>query len=106
VLMPEATAHFNNLSESREHEIGLTRKFRYVEAVAKAHRVNNSADDKLWGSVLIPNAPHILRAAIGRKSVGHTARSSGKSLISFKRFPSTIIFTRLAESSEPNSVTA
>ena len=40
VLMPEAPAHLNDLTQTRKHQIGLPRQIRYVKPVAETHRVN------------------------------------------------------------------
>lgn len=58
VAVPEAAIHENNGIESREHQIGPSRKVRSVEPIAKAHRVKPTPYHHLRPRVLPANTRH------------------------------------------------
>ena len=105
MLVPETASHLNDFLEARENEIWLAGKLRDVKPVAEPHGVNESSHGDLRCGVLCPDPAHVFRPALRRKRVSQTARSSGRSEMSFRRFPFTIIFRASSESDNSNSFT-
>jgi hypothetical protein len=105
MLVPETASHLNYFLQSRKDEIWFARKVRYVKPVAEPHRVNEPAHCDLRCGVLRSDLAHVFRAALRCEWVSQTARSSGRSEMSFKRFPFTMIFSASSESDNSNSLT-
>src|SRR5579859_523113 len=99
VLVPEAAAHFDDLPQACKDKVRFPRERRDVEPVTESHSVHQPAHGQLRRSVLRPDVSHVNGATLGRKFVGHTAKSKGRSAISFKRLPSASILTTLRASS-------
>lgn len=100
--VPKTSTDLNNLFDTPENEVRLAGKLGNMEPITKAHIVDHAPDGLFGRSVLGTDFPHVLGAAFGGEIISHTAKSSGRSVISFSRFPSTIIRTKLLESSMPN----
>lgn len=79
VLMPEASAHFDDFLQAAKNEIGLARKMGNVQSIPEAHAVDEFADDHFGRGVLRTDFPHVLGAVFEGELIGHTARSSGRS---------------------------
>ena len=101
MLVPETPPDFNDLFEPREHQIGFAGKFRGMKPVAVAHSVNKLAHDQLRRRIFASDSAHVCGTPFWSKCIGHTAKSRGRSAISFSRLPSTMILTKFAESSAP-----
>src|SRR5882672_4218829 len=103
MLMPKASPHFDYLAQPGKHEVWLARKSRYVQSVSKTHSMNKPPHSHLGRCVFRPNLAHVLRTASWSQTVCHTARSRGRSAMSFSLLPRTIIFNASSESANPNS---
>ena len=104
--MPKATADFDNFPKPGKNEIGRAGQFGLMQPVSKSHPVHKTAYRQFSLGVLGPYPPHVFRTAFGANFVGHTARSSGRSAMSFSRFPFTIILSISSESAKPKAFTA
>ena len=101
MLVPKTPPNFNDLLEPGKHQIGFAWKFLGMKPVAVAHSVNKLAHDQLRRRVFASDSAHVYGTPFWSKCIGHTAKSRGRSAISFSRLPSTMILTKFAESSAP-----
>src|SRR5664280_972386 len=99
MLMPKTASHLDYPAEPWEDKVGLSREFGNVQTESEAHIVDNAPNGHFGRCIAAADTPHVLGPVLGCQPVGHTARSRGRSAMSFSRFPSTMILTRLAESS-------
>lgn len=104
--MPEASTHVDDPAEPRKHKVRFSWELGHVETIPIAHAVNDAAHRYFRRCIFGADQPHVLRAPLWGKVVSHTARSSGRSEMSFSRSPLTMILTRFAESSASNCFTA
>lgn len=105
VCVPEAASDFDDPVQPGQHEIRLTGKVGDMEPIAESHAMNETAHQEFRRCVLRPDLPHVFGTAFWSEFVGHTAKSSGRSEMSFNRFPFTIMFSASSESESPNSFT-
>lgn len=105
MLMPEAATNFYDFLEPGKDKIGLARKVGDMEPIAESHAMNETTHQEFRRCVLRPDLPHVFGTAFWSEFVGHTAKSSGRSEMSFNRFPFTIMLRDSSESESPNSFT-
>ena len=105
MLMPEAASNFDDLVDPGKDEIGFAGEGSNMKPVPEAHAVNQAAHQHFWRCILRQDFPHVFGATLWIEIVCHTAKSSGRSEISFNRFPLTIISSDSSESDSPNSFT-
>lgn len=104
--MPKTTAHFDYLAEATEDKIGFAWKAGQMKAIAVAQCVDQAPDDHFGRCVLGTDLPHVLGAALRSELVRHTAKSSGRSAMSFNRLPPIMMSRASSESDKPSSLTA
>lgn len=102
--VPIATVNEDRLPAAFEDQIRFAGECRIVEAIAEPKGEHQTANDQLRFGVLSPDGLHNCAALLRRKLIGHagnlyTAMSNGRSLISRRRRPSTIVFRSSMESS-------
>ena len=102
MLVPKAAPYLDDFPQGGKDEIGFTGQLRYMEPVAESHSVHEPTDSQFRRSMLRPDVAHVSGATLRRKFVGHTAKSKGRSEMSFNRLPSVIILTMLTLSSAPS----
>lgn len=89
-----------------ENNVRLAGKLFSMNPVAcKAQAPKQTAHYQFWAGILATNCPHVGASLFCRNFVhlsivylSYTAKSSGKSLMSFRRLPSTITFSFAASS--------
>src|SRR4051812_8262195 len=105
MLVPKAAPHFDNLLQSWKYEVRFTGKICGVEPITIPHSVNDTPNKKFRRCIRSPDLPHVFASPLWSEFVGHTAKSRGRSEMSFNRFPSTIMFRASSESANSNSFT-
>jgi hypothetical protein len=71
VAMPETTVHEDDRMARRENEVRFAREIAAVKPIAKAKRVNETANEHFRLSVFSANARHALAAGTFGKRIGH-----------------------------------
>jgi len=100
--MPEAPSNLDDATKPGEDQVWLPREPGDVQAKAEPHSVYEPPNRKFRIRVLGTDLAHVVGAPFWREIIGHTAKSKGRSEISFRRFPSTMMLTRFAGSSAAN----
>ena len=87
--------------------IGFARQCLVINPLPVSHRKEAAAYHHLNAGILALNVGHNFTSPVRRNRIGHhTAKSSGRSEISFSRFPWTSVSKVSAASSDPTSFTA
>ena len=99
MLVPKAPSHLNDALEPRQHDVRFSGETGDVQAKTKSHSMHDPPNRHFRRRILGPDLAHVLRTSFWREAVGHTARSRGRSQMSLRRLPLTMILTKFAESS-------
>jgi hypothetical protein len=84
MLMPETSVYLNDLAHSGKYEVGSSRETLHMEAIPKAHPMNQPPDNHFRSRILAADAPHIFGALAASNPV-HRFRCPcyGKRLAAF-----------------------
>ena len=88
----------NHSLEPGKDQVGLARQVLYMETEPETHRMAQLSDRHFRRSVAGADAAHVLRTPFWGKTIGHTAKSSGRSEMSLTLFPLTMMFKISLES--------
>ncbi len=108
VVMPEAAVNEDDGAEFRQDEVRRSRQILPVKAETIPLPEEEGADDFFGLRVLRTDTTHVPAAQLFREPVHvrYTARSSGRSLMSFSRLPRIMLSISSTESSEAIFTTA